>query len=1062
MSANPPLDPAFRASLGRYLTPDIIDALPDRRAFNKASRHLNTLRVALSSFLPKYIADREDLMLVEYSDLRQGTFMFADVSGFTALSEKLQAATGVEGAEILTQIINDFFSTMLEILAKSDGQMLKFAGDALLTFFPITGDETKDPEITVAAKAIRTGLRMQRSMQERFQPIQHPLLNELFGEHNLELTMSIGISQGRLFEALVGNSSQRDHMVMGRLPGLAMAAEEAGIRDDVIIDEALAAVFHDEFSLKPTEMAGFYTVIDNLGDDLSDFELTSIVSRRRSSISSMFAFADDNDPLDDLQRQLTRVDDFARFVAKEVVNKLAIEGDRVEPQNRPATVIFAYFRGISDMLEEWGEAELPRITHILNRFYSMVQQAIAAYGGSLTRSDPYKDGSKLLITFGAPIAHPDDPFRAASTCLELLEQTRLFNQQLQKETPDHLRRESYIELRAGIAHGQAFAGEVGWKQRREYTVMGDDVNLAARLMAHAKMGQIWVSERIYRRVERFFEIDHLEPVRMKGKAKLVQVFAVKGWKPNITEIPRTSNTEFVGRDTLMLTTELAIEQVRAQRRRVIALVGPMGMGKTRIAKQILHEAEKKAFSVAWATCHTMDNARVTWDALLTQLLGFDQDDDVADRHRELQVFLGDMGLEALEPALNLVLFGYDTRAPEGEQGVGTSRSTAHDLELPPDVAEAVTTVIGKLIEEKPVLIVLDDLHKAHPTAVEILQHLLNTLKKGRLLVIVGYEPGFDAGFKETEVDDLSEDETFRIAADILHAPMLSPRLCNVIWELAHGRPLYVEALLQQWQEQELIDLRQGIAELGADEKKLHDIPDFIRNVAISAVDRLPPEQQAIAHAAAVIGSQAHDIPVEMLLHMAGYDSLEAGQAAIDALKRGNILLQERKGNLQFRYGLNQRAVYETLTRMQRQRLHDAAAQYLQGLEDAERHILLIAEHLSKSGKVMSAIELIERSAEVAEQQEDYETAIEFYEHALALFPNDRTLQVKLAKLVQKVAQFVSRNPLPKDPTAVKPKDKRPRKKVDPLSMTAVVRTVLGDEEQKPDDAKAEDEDDSQQ
>lgn len=1051
MTVNPTLDPAFRASLGRYLTQDIIDALPDRRAYNKASRHLNTLRVALSSFLPKYIADQEDLLLAEYSDLRQGTFMFADVSGFTALSEKLQQATGVEGAEILTQIINDFFSTMLEILAKSDGQMLKFAGDALLTFFPITGDETKDPAITVAAKAIRTGLRMQRSMQERFQPIQHPLLQELFGDHNLELTMSIGLSQGHLFEALVGNSSQRDHMVMGRLPGRAMAAEEAGIRDDVIIDNELATAFQEEFTLQPTEMEGFYTVVDNLGDDLSDFELTSIVSRRRSTLSSVFAFADDSDPLEDLRHLLTQVDNHARFVAKEVVNKLAIEGDRVEPQNRPATVIFAYFRGIADMLEVWGAAELPRITHILNRFYSMVQQTIAAYGGSLTRSDPYKDGSKLLITFGAPIAHPDDPFRAVSTCLELLEQTNLFNQQLHKEMPADLQRERYIELRAGIAHGQAFAGEVGWKQRREYTVMGDDVNLAARLMAHAQMGQIWISERIYRRVERFFEIERLEPVKMKGKTKPVQIFSVTGWKPNIAEVPRTSNTKFVGRDTLMLTTELAIEQVRAQRRRVIALVGQTGMGKTRIAKQILHEAEKKGFAVAWATCHTMDNARAAWDTLLTQLIGFDQDDDVADRHRTLRVFLDDIGLPDLEPALSLVLFGHDPTTPEAEQGHSASRSTAHDLELPPDVTQAVSQVVGKIIDEKPVLIVLDDLHKTHPMTLEILQDVLETLKRGRLLVIVAYEPGFDMGLKETEVDDLSEDETFRIAAEILHAPTLSHRLCNVIWDLAHGRPLYVEALLQQWQEQELIQLRQGTAELEADHKQLNDMPDFVRNVVISGIDRLPIEQQNLAHAAAVIASQSHAIPIEMVLHMAGYKQIEDGKPFLDLLKKNGMLIDKGKHELHFRYGLNQRAIYETLTRMQRQRLHDAAAQYLQGLDNADAYIFLIVEHLAKSGKVMSAIELIERAAEVAEQQEDYESAIEFYERALALFPNDRSLQVKMGQLVQKVAQFVSRNPI--ENRADTPKPKRPRKKVDPLSVTAVVRTVLGDEEPKPDEKK---------
>lgn len=248
-------------------------------------------------------------------------------------------------------------------------------------------------------------------------------------------------------------------------------------------------------------------------------------------------------------------------------------------------------------------------------------------------------------------------------------------------------------------------------------------------------------------------------------------------------------------------------------------------------------------------------------------------------------------------------------------------------------------------------------------------------------------------------------------------------------------------------------MHQGTAELEADQKQLNEMPDFVRNVVISGVDRLPIEQQNLAHAAAVIASQSHAIPIEMVLHMAGYKQLEDGKPFLDLLKKNGMLIDKGKHELHFRYGLNQRAIYETLTRMQRQRLHDAAAQYLQGLDNADEHVFLIVEHLAKSGKVMSAIELIERAAEVAEQQEDYESAIEFYERALALFPNDRSLQVKMGQLVQKVAQFVSRNPIENRTDAPKPKTKRPRKKVDPLSVTAVVRTVLGDEEPKTDEKK---------
>ena len=152
--------------------------------------------------------------------------------------------TARDGAEILTIIMNDYFAEMLEILAKSDGQLLKFAGDALLVFFPSYDDSLVDLH-----KAIRAGWRMQRAIK-RFQPITDPRLVALLGgEYNFHLTMSIGVARGKLFEALVGNNVQRDHLIQGELPGQAMETEAAGKRDEVIVDAALAQLLGDEYEL---------------------------------------------------------------------------------------------------------------------------------------------------------------------------------------------------------------------------------------------------------------------------------------------------------------------------------------------------------------------------------------------------------------------------------------------------------------------------------------------------------------------------------------------------------------------------------------------------------------------------------------------------------------------------------------------------------------------------------------------------------------------------------------------------------------------------------------------
>ena len=236
-----PLDASFHEDLTRFIPAPLLERLPDVGAITEALQHLGSLYKALTSFLPQYIAEDEVTRSPDYRALRPGTFMFADVSGFTALSERLAQENSSDGAEILTIIMNDYFAEMLEILAKSDGQLLKFAGDALLVFFPYY-----DSGLSDLHKAIRAGWRMQRAIK-RFQPISDPRLVALLGgESDFQLTMSLGIARGKLFEALVGNNVQRDHLIQGELTGHAMDAEAAGIRDEVIVDAELSALLTDE------------------------------------------------------------------------------------------------------------------------------------------------------------------------------------------------------------------------------------------------------------------------------------------------------------------------------------------------------------------------------------------------------------------------------------------------------------------------------------------------------------------------------------------------------------------------------------------------------------------------------------------------------------------------------------------------------------------------------------------------------------------------------------------------------------------------------------------------
>jgi class 3 adenylate cyclase/RecA/RadA recombinase len=1035
------LSTTFRASLSRYLSSDLLDKLPDTRAMQDSIQHLNSLHTSVKSFLPLYIAEDEERITHTYGALRPGTFMFSDVSGFTALTEALQRAAGSEGTETLTEIINKFFATMLEIVARSDGHLLKFAGDALLTFFPA------DDANSEAQKAIRTGLRMQRAMIENFQPIRHDYLTQHFGpNHGFQLTMSVGLSKGRLFENLIGTTSQRDHTILGDLPGMAMNAEAAGEKNDVIIDAQLREAYKDTFETQDLG-DGFYCVLDTFGDKLDDYEF-QVLGKRRAKSSALFNLDQEN-LLETLSKQLERVDRVAHFVAPDVITKLVtMGGQEVNSENRLTTTMFVHVTGFAELLQQWGEEELPRINGILSRYYILMQHVIAAQGGALTRTDPYQLGIKLLITFGATINHPDDPDRAVAAALEMNHQLALFNQRLLEELPPEMHRSPFITQRMGITQGQAFAGLVGWKAvRREYTVMGDDVNLAARLMSKAQPGQILISSRVWERVRNDIETEKLTPFQLKGKSQPTQAYAVLGHKEAIGEHPAiTSDTAFIGHDLILLLLAKALQQARGPaRRRAIGLYGDAGVGKTRIARQIIRNAEISGFQVAWATCQFRSDRKSTWRMIISQLLGLESLKNDDERRDVLRKRLREFNLIELDSVLNDLLFDL---APAKKEAEVKRRAATDEMSPPPGVstdifrlaaqldkeqvkksglfgaaqrkldnnqtkaatdeqaiwkrvevrtslADAVSRLIAAFTNKYPTLIVIDDLHQENNQALPILKKVLTDITHGHLVILVTYEPVSELGvdIQAVSVPDLRDDETYLMAGGILRVPELGPKLSRLVWERTRGRPLFIESLLVTLVADSKIELVQGVAELRPD-VNMADVPDDVRELIMSRIDRLPAESQAVLRVAAVLGA---DFSQEALAAVGEHAEPNKLAAILHDLLQAQILVAHDQV-YNFRHGMTQQAVYDTLSRMQRQKIHRQAAEYLSKQPDSQRHTLEIASHYVRGGLPPRAMEIVTTAAERAEADGKIEQAIELYTNALELFPQEQNVQSQLDRL----------------------------------------------------------------
>lgn len=1030
-----------------------------REALREVEQHLNSLYIATASFIPSYIA--EDTAILgstadrpDYSALRPGAFLFADVGGFTALSEMIQQASGAEGTEVLTAVINQYFTTMLDILAKSDGQLLKFAGDALLAFYPARGDS--DP--ASALKAVRTGLRMQQAMHDEFQPIRSERLAALLGDsHDAQLTMSIGVAQGRLYESIVGGIAQRDHVIQGNLPGLAMDAEALGVRDDVIVAASIVPFFDEADRIEALE-DGFAQVI-GLNERLGDFELGATGLRRRQVAGSLLDFGGD-DLLRSVETAAAKVERVRPFVPPAVFGELVNSADHAERGERdryhvasanvPAATMFIHCTGFAELLDDWGEDFRPDITGLLSRYYTMVQQTVTELGGTLARTDPYKLGFKLLITFGAPIKHEDDRERAVQAALDLRNRLAEFNRRIEEDVRRleeragrSLVRETYVRQRIGVTFGMTFAGEAGWKQRREFTLMGDDVNLAARLMASADFGEILISESVYERTQTSFNVEALPPLVLKGKARPVQAYRVLSARFEASGPGDAAEMPFIGHDQFLLTLNYALPQVKRGRVRAIGLVGDAGAGKTRIAREFAEMARVSGFRVAFITCQQRGTRRDVWAQLAGQVLGVDGRASAEEGRAAVRRALEELGQLALAGVIGDLLFGFSLEAePQGEPFLedlfaAVSRMTPEQLKssgmfgvlrrrAASDTAgtsvpasgqgsiwntiqgristeQAIADLLSASARQTPLLVVMDDAHQANARTLAVLDAVLQKAQGVPLAFLVAFEPmtmlhpDVQTAFapllerlRVESVPDLDRYETARLAMACLRATEIEDALSDLVWQRTNGRPLYIEALLRSLEDDFYVMVTDGRARLSpiADTQSL---PESVRELVLSRVNLLPTQALDLARAGAVLGGSFRFAALEAV---SGY-TRQVVEVGLATLVEAQTLIV-RDNLYSFRHAMTQSVIYDSMSRAQRVKLHRAAADYF-GRVDVDDP-LAAAYHLARCGLLPRAVEVVLAAADAAETRKDYESALEYSQFAAELLPDSRDVLARLVRV----------------------------------------------------------------
>jgi class 3 adenylate cyclase/tetratricopeptide (TPR) repeat protein len=621
------------------------------------------------------------------------------------------------------------------------------------------------------------------------------------------------------------------------------------------------------------------------------------------------------------------------------------------------TIVFTDLVG-STSLGERLDPEMVR--QVMSRYFDAMQAAIERHGGLVEKFI----GDAIMAVFGMPKLHEDDALRAVRAAVEMRATLAQLNDELDR---DHGLR---IETRTGVNTGEVITGDGSSGQK---LATGDAVNVAARLEQAAGSGEILIGAETQRLVADAVDAEPLEPLNLAGKTDAVAAWRVTGLRDGAT---RPSTTPFVGRDDELAALRNVFDNAVADRGCALAtIVGPPGIGKSRLGRELIAAVGQDA-NVAIGRCLAYGES-ITYAPLA-----------------EIAQQLGDVAAE-----------------PEVSKRIDVALGNSDERASPEEIAWAFRKLFEAAGREQPLLLVVDDIHWAEPTLLDLLEYVVSFSSDAPILLLCLARPDlFDArpswaaprpNASLISLEPLNDEETHGLIGRLGRTQELTNATRERIVVAAEGNPLFVEhivALQAEAPNEELI------------------VPPTIQALLSARIDRLEPDEREVLARAAIEGRLFHRGAVAELLPPETATGLGAH---LLSLVRKEFLRPDRAlfaGDDGFRFShvLIRDAAYNSMPKQLRADLHERYARWLE--ERLADRLEIVGFHLEQAwryqtelgrgdaGLAHEAGERLWDAARAATVRMDLPAAAALYERANTLLPDEPT-----GGLLQELGAALKRN-----------------------------------------------------
>ncbi|MFV9672692.1 MAG: AAA family ATPase [Acidimicrobiia bacterium] len=847
----------------------------DRRAPRNEAPSPDTS--AYLPYLPRIVRDWAADPTVRHRRV-DASMLFVDLSGFTAMSERL-ARSGNVGAEEVTDIISSTFSELLRHAYARGGSLLKFGGDALLLMF-----EGRDHPIRAAA----VGHDMKVSL--------HGVGVITTSAGTIRLGMTGGIHSGE-FDLFLAGNDPHELIICGPAISTVVATEGSAKTGEIVVSASTAAAIPKEA----------ITVRADGATRLS----------RAPTIPNTPATQDHSTS-----------GDLDRFVPAAVRSRL-VAGD-VDPEHRRVTVGFIKFRGVDALIR----SDLGEAIEEVDRLVTDAQEAAAKRGVTFLASDIDVDGGKLILVAGAPAATGHDEESMLLALRDIVSTDRA------------------LDVRAGAAAGMVFFGDVGPEFRRTLTVMGDTVNLAARLMGAAEPGALVTTPATINESSVCFAVTRIEPLHLKGKKSPVRAMEVGAPSGKADRVDRS--VPLIGRNEELKIVSEALQRLSDGSGGAVEIVGEPGYGKSMFLSTAFDSIDDGTALTIECDLYDASTPYRAAQQLLTAFTGIDPmkpsaEQDLSD--------LVESATPQLTPMLPLIATAFRIQMDDTPQVAALQPEFRNEV-LFQSVGELLTALAtGHTIA------VVDDAHWADAASRDLLASLARlAAERPWLLVFAGNAWTFgddSVARSRIELGPLSTTDSIELINALTAERPLAPHEIEALAERSGGIPVFLH----------------GLVEAIADGGDIDALPVGVEGLVAARLDELPAGGRRVIRAAAVLGPS---FDASLLSSVSdGFENIEQTLAALP-----RFVAPIGEGRYRFSDAMVREVAYERIPFKKRRAIHDQIADVLIDVTPDNPPIDQLAFHCYRAQRWAEAHEYAGLAARRAEGAYANVDAIRLYEQSL--------------------------------------------------------------------------------